>query len=137
MDFLDLSGEIIAFLWYFTPYVMTCVQPPLQRQDSYGVQYCPLLFKILDLPLSCMVLRTTLCYYNYTGRFGEIHHAKLKRLNSTVEVIVKTLKKIDDKNEQSDFLKEQSIMSELVHPNIVRFHGITDDGKGGHYSNQG
>ena len=23
MDFLDLSGEIIAFLWYFTPYVMS------------------------------------------------------------------------------------------------------------------
>ena len=44
-------------------------------------------------------------------------------------MIVKTLKKIDDKKEQSDFLKEQSIMSELMHPNIVRFYGITNDGK--------
>ena len=63
------------------------------------------------------------------GRFGEIYHAKLKRQCSTLEVVIKTLKKIDDKKEQSDFLKEQSVMSELMHPNIVRFYGlIIDDG---------
>ena len=75
-----------------------------------------------------MYILQCICHF-ILGRFGEIHHAKLKRQNSTVEVAVKTLKKIDDKKQRSDFLKEQSIMSELMHPNIVRFYGITNDGK--------
>ena len=64
------------------------------------------------------------------GRCGEIYHAKLKRDNITLEVVVKTLAKIDNEKDRSDFAREQAVMSKLMHPNIVGFHGIiTDEGK--------
>lgn len=61
------------------------------------------------------------------GQFGEIYHAKLTRRNSTVEVAIKTVKNLQNEKERMDFKREQTMMSQLVHPNIVRFYGLISD----------
>ena len=61
------------------------------------------------------------------GEFGEVFKAILNK-GSPVEriVAVKTIKKtlVAD---QENFLREMSVMSNLMHPNIVRLHGIVND----------
>ena len=63
----------------------------------------------------------------YLGHFGDIFRAKLKRGNSTVEVAIKTVKNFENEKERIDFKREQTIMSQLIHPNIVRFYGLISD----------
>ena len=52
-----------------------------------------------------------------------VYKGTYKRLPNVngVEVAIKTIKSTQATD---DFLKEMRVMSKLIHPNIVRFHGI-------------
>lgn len=54
-----------------------------------------------------------------------VYRGKYKRYNGDkgIEVAVKTIKANQATN---DFLKEMKVMSKLIHPNIVRFHGLVN-----------
>ncbi len=43
-------------------------------------------------------------------------------------VAVKTIKKYTDQKAHDDFLKEMGIMSQFVHPNIIKLYGIVQQG---------
>jgi serine/threonine-protein kinase ULK/ATG1 len=47
---------------------------------------------------------------------------------SGIEVAIKTIKKYDSQKETESFLKEMSVMSTLIHPNVVRFYGLVQKG---------
>ena len=54
-----------------------------------------------------------------TGQFGEVYRGVLERGAEAMPVAVKMTKETI-----SEFLKEMSIMSQMMHPNIVRLYGI-------------
>ena len=45
-----------------------------------------------------------------------------------MQVAVKTIKKYQSKKETTDFFKEMHVMSQLIHPNILRLYGIVQQG---------
>ncbi|KAL5457393.1 hypothetical protein EMCRGX_G034645 [Ephydatia muelleri] len=58
------------------------------------------------------------------GQFGEVFRATLhKGTPGEVLVAVKTTKKNSSEKDKADFLKEMTVMSTLLHPNIIRFYG--------------
>jgi hypothetical protein len=62
------------------------------------------------------------------GQFGEVFKGVLRRGSESTPVAVKMTKKTISDYLQQSFLKEMRIMSEMVHPNIVRLYGlVTED----------
>lgn len=61
------------------------------------------------------------------GQFGKIYKGTLKR--SGLTVAVKTIKRHESEREKIEFDKEMTIMSQLIHPNIVRLFGLVQQGK--------
>ena len=43
-------------------------------------------------------------------------------------VAVKTIKKYESEKETNDFLREMDVMSQLLHPNIIKLYGIVQQG---------
>ena len=69
---------------------------------------------------------------NFTsGQNGKVYKGLLQyhKTCAEVEVAIKTIKMCGSKNEREDFLKEMNVMSTLLHPNIVRFFGLTKQGR--------
>ena len=67
-----------------------------------------------------------------SGQFGEVFRATLhKGTPGEVLVAVKTTKKNSSEKDKADFLKEMTVMSTLLHPNIIRFYGAVHKGKWG------
>ena len=62
-----------------------------------------------------------------SGQNGKVYKGLLQhhKTHAEVEVAIKTIKMCDSENEREDFLKEMNVMSKLLHPNIVRFFGLT------------
>ena len=68
-------------------------------------------------------------HYGHTdiGEFGEVFKAILNKGTPTERVVaVKTIKKTMEAD-QENFLREMATMSSLIHPNLVRLHGIVKD----------
>ena len=63
----------------------------------------------------------------HTGQFGTVYRAQMKRSQQSasahVTVAVKTVAQIT-----LDFKKEVTIMSEVIHPNIIRLYGLINEG---------
>ena len=63
------------------------------------------------------------------GQFGVVYKASLVRSGGAkCDVAVKPIKRYDSKKDTEDFLKEMSILSKLVHPNIVHLFGLVEQG---------
>ena len=63
------------------------------------------------------------------GRFGVVCKASLVRSGGAkCDVAVKPIERYDSKKDEEDFLKEISIFSKPVHPNIVRLFGLVEQG---------
>ena len=60
-----------------------------------------------------------------SGKFGEVYSAKMR----SKIVAIKITKKFSSEKAMRDFQNEMSIMSEVVHPNIVRLYGIIREGR--------
>ena len=65
-----------------------------------------------------------------TGQFGKVFKAVLnKRGVEPIQVAVKTAKKSSSVKEKEEFEREMKIMSQMMHPNIVRFYGVVQEGE--------
>ena len=64
-----------------------------------------------------------------TGQFGKVFKAVLKSGVEPVKVAVKTAKKSSTAKEREEFMREMTIMSQMVHPNIVRLYGVVQEGQ--------
>ena len=72
-------------------------------------------------------------FFFHSGQFGKIYKGLYKKpgdahIDAGIEVAIKTIKKYDSKTEMENFLKEMSVMSMLIHPNVVRFYGLVQKG---------
>ncbi len=64
-----------------------------------------------------------------TGHYGKVYKAEYtKGAGQKLTVAVKTIKKYTDQKAHDDFLKEMGIMSQFVHPNIIKLHGLVQQG---------
>ena len=62
-----------------------------------------------------------------SDQFGEVFKATLhKGTPGEVLVAIKTTKKNSSEKEKADFMKEMTIMSTLLHPNIVQLYGLVN-----------
>ena len=64
----------------------------------------------------------------FTGNFGDVYSAKLLKDNKEkIDIAIKVVKNLNDQRDRDDFEREQSIMSQMKHPNIVELYGIVYD----------
>lgn len=65
------------------------------------------------------------CLYKI-GQFGTVYKAQLqlRKSGGSVGVAVKTIKKFRSEKQNEDFLREMTVMNQMVHPNVVRLHGL-------------
>ena len=47
-----------------------------------------------------------------------------------VDVAIKTIKRYGSKKVTRDFMREMTVMSKLMHPNVIRLHGVVKDDPG-------
>ena len=69
------------------------------------------------------------CCLFHTGQFGKVFKASLKQGMESILVAVKTTKITSSETEKASFMREMTIMSEMMHPNIVRLYGLVQDGE--------
>ena len=82
----------------------------------------------------CIDVYTCDCIILCSGQFGLVYKALLRTDSGRkVDVAIKTIKKYDSKKETNNFLREMAVMSMLMHPNIIRLHGVVKDGPGKSY----
>ena len=46
-----------------------------------------------------------------------------------ITVAVKTIKKYNSKEAAEDFLREMSVMTKFVHPNVIKMYGLVQQGE--------
>ena len=76
------------------------------------------------------ILQNSVCTYSshgdsHSGKFGEVYKANMR----SIIVAVKVTKRFSSEKAIRDFQNEMSILSEVVHPNIVRLYGIIREGE--------
>lgn len=73
-------------------------------------------------------------FVNVAGQFGKVYRAKLHRGNMHLDVAVKTIKSYESEHERTAFLREQAIMAQMAHPNVVRLYGLVKQGMSNDYT---
>ena len=63
------------------------------------------------------------------GQFGKVFRASMQSGSGPISVAVKTAKKSTTSKDKEAFLREMTVMSQMVHPNIVQFYGVIRDGE--------
>ena len=73
--------------------------------------------------LAAYILPTCIFTQIRIGQFGVVYKGIYRKSadRKSIEVAIKTIKA---NRETGDFMKEMKVMSRLIHPNIVRFHGL-------------
>ena len=66
---------------------------------------------------------------NSLGQYGKVYKGLFKKRSAEIEVAIKTIKICGSDKENENFMKEMSVMSTLLHPNIIRFFGLTRQGE--------
>ena len=56
-----------------------------------------------------------------------MYQAKLHRKDKKIEVAIKQIKNLEDPKDKLDFEREQNIMQQMAHPNIVQLYGLLSD----------
>ena len=67
----------------------------------------------------------------HIGKFGKVYKGILK--GSRLSVAIKTIKQYESEKERENFQKEMTVMSKLIHPNIVRLFGLVQQGSYLHF----
>ena len=64
----------------------------------------------------------------HAGHFGTQYTAELSQKPSgqRIKVVMKAVKK--PLSQKENFIKDQAIIADMIHPNIVRFFGVVDQG---------
>lgn len=62
------------------------------------------------------------------GQFGVVYKANFIKTTGRVPVAVKSIKQYEEPQEIRNFLKEQAVMAEMVHPNVVKLYGLIQRG---------
>ena len=63
-----------------------------------------------------------------TGQFGNVFQSTLLRESGPIKVAVKTFRNINNSTKEASFIKEMAQLSRLVHPNIIKMHGMIIEG---------
>ena len=67
--------------------------------------------------------------YLHKGQYGEVYKAEyVKGTKSNLTVAVKAIKKYQSQKAHDDFLEEMDILSQFVHPNIIKLYGLVQQG---------
>lgn len=66
----------------------------------------------------------------HTGHFGTQYTAELSQKPSgqRIKVVMKAIRKPLSQRGKENFIKDQAITADMIHPNIVRFFGVVDQG---------
>jgi serine/threonine protein kinase len=63
----------------------------------------------------------------FVGQFGRVYKADFVKDTGSVPVAVKSIK-VYTESQKRNFLREQAVMAEMVHPNVVRLYGLIERG---------
>ena len=67
-------------------------------------------------------------YIIVLGQFGVVFKALLRNDDGrVVEVAIKTIRRYDSQKEMDNFVREMTVMSRLIHPNIIHLYGIVKE----------
>ena len=128
---------MISLLPSLCQYLVTCLGGSAWTRHY---QYCEDVSAIQSstdsrLDYNVRVMICALCYFfpilphTNLGQFGKVYKALLQQGMEPVPVAVKTTKKTSSELEMASFMREMTIMSGMMHPNIVRLYGLVHDGK--------
>ena len=63
------------------------------------------------------------------GQYGKVYKGEYRRLDRPKYfVAIKTIRQHESEKEKEQFLTEMRVMSNMIHPNIVRLFGLVQQG---------
>ena len=115
--------------YYFTIDTKRPGPNTLAAMHRRGIYIMPkLLTKVVSLGEGIKILAITgtgiASTVNISGRYGKVYKAEmLRKHGANIKVVVKSVNRIT-----TELQKEVTVMSEVVHPNIVRLYGLINEG---------
>lgn len=67
-------------------------------------------------------------YHILLGQFGTVYKAKLVNHDGrVVDVAIKTIRQYTSGKVMDDFIREMTVMTQLIHPNIINLYGVVKE----------